>query len=63
MRFIKQKFGIEKCNYKPKIKMLKMMYKWTSDFENNREGFESMLQSYKHKLIRLSDSTNLDFVK
>lgn len=32
-RFIKQKLGIEKCNYKPTFEMLKMMYVWTRNFE------------------------------
>jgi hypothetical protein len=41
IRFLKQKLGIEKCPYKSDIVMLKMTYKWTRDFESNRESFEA----------------------
>ncbi|MBM7565008.1 hypothetical protein [Paenibacillus sacheonensis] len=55
-RYLKQKLGIEKCHYKPDLKMLRMMYRWTSDFERNREGFEGKLERYKEKLIRVKDT-------
>lgn len=60
-RFLKQNLGIEKCHYKPDILMLKMMYKWTKDFEQNRSGFEAKLKKYKEKVIRLRNNNNLDF--
>lgn len=59
VRFLKQKLGIEKCHYKPNIMMLKMMYKWTLDFESNRDRFEAKLQLYENKVIRLYDNKNL----
>lgn len=62
-RFLKQNLGIEKCNYKPDITMLKMMYKWTRDFEDNRVDFESRLQLHKEKVIRVYDSRDLSFAK
>ena len=52
-RFIKQKLGLEKCNYKPTIKMLKQMYKWTSDYEKERKERESQLKKYGNKLIEV----------
>lgn len=58
-RFLKQKIGIEKCHYKSDIMMLKMMYKWTRDFESNRKSFEAKLQLYKNKVIRLTDNRSL----
>lgn len=51
-RFIKQKLNIEKCNYKPTVEMLKLMYKWTDDFENQREEFEKILIKYNNKIIK-----------
>ncbi|MBE1445607.1 EutP/PduV family microcompartment system protein [Paenibacillus sp. OAS669] len=60
-RFLKQNLGIEKCNYKPDIEMLKMMYKWTRDFERSRDEFESRLRLYKEKVIRLNDNNDLNF--
>ncbi|ASS74213.1 hypothetical protein CIG75_03910 [Tumebacillus algifaecis] len=59
-RFLKQILGIEKCNYKPDIEMLKMMYKWTRDFERSRDDFESRLRLYKGKVIRLNDNNDLN---
>lgn len=53
IRFIKQQFNIEKCNYKSDIKMLKLMYKWTNDFEDNRSQFEKMLNKYSEKLVTI----------
>jgi adenylate kinase family enzyme len=62
-RFLKQNLGIEKCHYKSDIAMLKMMYKWTNDFEKNRANFEAKLILHKNKLIRLTDSKNLSFLR
>ncbi|QHW33792.1 hypothetical protein GZH47_25330 [Paenibacillus rhizovicinus] len=59
-RFVKQKVGIEKSHYKPDFKMLKMMYKWTRDFEQSRDSFENKLKIYNEKVIRLRDSNKLD---
>lgn len=53
-RFIKQKLGIEKCNYKPTINMLKMMFKWTKEFEENKSIFEEKIEKYKDNLIILN---------
>ncbi len=63
LRFLKQQVGIEKCDYKSDIEMLKNMYKWTRDFECKRDGFESLLQPYKSKVIRLYSNKKLDFIK
>ena len=49
-RYIKQKIGIEKSNYKTSLKMLKMMYKWSNEFEKNRDEFENKLNKYVDKL-------------
>lgn len=51
IRFIKQKAGLEKCNYKPTIALLKQMYKWTNDFEESRQVHENRLLVYRDKLI------------
>ncbi len=60
-RFLKQKLRIEKCHYSSDFMMLKMMYKWTRDFEQNRDSFEAKLKLYNDKLIRLRDNSNLNF--
>lgn len=50
-RFIKQKLGIEKCNYPVNFEMLKLMYKWTNDFEKNKCDFEEKLFKYRDKIV------------
>ncbi|MDV4150563.1 hypothetical protein R0131_06915 [Clostridium sp. AL.422] len=59
-RFIKQKLGIEKCNYNPTFKMLKNMFKWTKDFENKRSKYENMLLEYEDKLIRIKNGKEIE---
>ncbi len=49
-RFVKQVLGIEACHYKPTVKMLKAMYRWTRGFEEDRPQFETKLATYKDKL-------------
>ncbi|MEG1257312.1 hypothetical protein [Clostridium sp.] len=55
LRYIKQQLLIEKCHYKSNLKMLKKMYKWTREFENNRAKFEKMLHQYSNKLITVKN--------
>ena len=50
-RFIKQLFGTEQSNYEVNLKMLKMMYKWTDDFEKNKCDFEEKLFKYRDKIV------------
>ena len=59
LRFLKQKLKIEKCNYKPTIKMLKNMYKWTDDFEKGKELFEKEIFKYKNKLVILKNKKKI----
>jgi len=62
-RFIKQQLGMEKCHYKSDFKMLKLMFKWTARFEKDRKNFETMLQQYQTKLLKLANNTDLNFAK
>lgn len=57
-RFIKQKLKIEKCNYEPTLEMLKHMYKWTNDYERNRDEREHKINQYAHKLIIIRNSND-----
>ena len=54
-RFVRQLFGIEKCNYTVNLKMLKLMYKWTNEFERDKSFFEEKLFTYRDKVIVVSD--------
>jgi len=52
-RFIKQKLGIEKANYKANFYMLKNMFKWTKDFEYKKESImESLNKTNKLVIIK-----------
>ncbi|MBD3917280.1 hypothetical protein H8B09_00820 [Paenibacillus sp. PR3] len=55
-RYIKQQLGIEKCSYKSDWNMLRNMYRWTRDFEQSREEFDSRLRPYHSKIVRIKDS-------
>jgi adenylate kinase family enzyme len=55
-RFIKQQLHIEPCHYKSDFNVLRLMYKWTDDFENNRKQFEELLSTYKYKLTTIASS-------
>jgi len=59
-RFIKQRTGIEQCHYRADLHMLKKMYKWTSDFEDNRTSFEADLKKYEHKVMRLTSNQDIN---
>ena len=59
-RFMKQKLGVEKSNYKPTFQMLGLMFKWTRAFEKNRKSFEEMLLRYENKLIWVKAEKELD---
>lgn len=55
IRFIKQKIKVEKCNYKPTLQMLKMMFKWNKKFEEDKEKFIRLLDNYREKLEIVRD--------
>ena len=58
-RFVKQKLRLEKSNYNPSIEMFKLMFKWTNEFEKNKNEFELMLDRYTGKLIKLNNKTEI----
>ena len=49
-RFIKQKLKIEKCNYKPTLKMLFNMFKWNKKYEKEKKEFYKLLSKYEKKV-------------
>lgn len=63
IRFIKQKLGIEKSNYKPDLRMLKNMYKWTEDFEKNKKEFENTLLKSGKNIITLKNKKEIKSFK
>lgn len=57
-RFIKQKLGIEKVNYKVDIKLLKDMFKWTNEYEKNKEDIINKLNK-SNKLVILKNKKDI----
>ena len=62
-RYIKQKLRIEKCNYKPSLEMVKDMFKWTNDFEKDKDNFLKRIYKYEDKLIVLSSVNEINKYK
>jgi adenylate kinase family enzyme len=49
LRWIKQNLKLEKSGYTPSLKMLKAMFKWTSNYGIGTDGVKERLNPYKHK--------------
>ena len=49
--FIKQCLGLETCHYKLDVEMLRLMYKWTREFEASRPAFEARLKAYGGRVM------------
>ena len=60
LRYIRQKLHIEKCHYKSDANMLKLMFKWTKDFENSRADFEKLIHKYDKKLLLIKNVKTLN---
>ncbi|MFS0727672.1 hypothetical protein [Paenibacillus sp. 1P07SE] len=59
-RYLKQQLKIEKSNYQSDLKMLALMFKWTNDFERNRQEVERKMDNYKAKVIKITDQRSLE---
>lgn len=62
-RFIKQRLKLERCNYNPDIEMLKLMYKWTNEFEKNKSKFENKIEKYSDKLIKITNGKEIEKIE
>ncbi|MEH7884183.1 DNA topology modulation protein FlaR [Bacillus sp. JJ1609] len=60
-RFILQKLGIEKSNYKPTFAMFRKMFVWNRYFENkSKPEILKILSEYEEKVWILNDTRNLE---
>ena len=41
------------------MQMLKLMFKWTKEFERDRNRYETILNSYQDKLVIIKSSKEL----
>lgn len=59
-RFIRQKLGLEKANYKPTLKILMDLYKYNTVFEyHSKPEILKKLKSYDHKLIHFKSDIEI----
>lgn len=59
-RWIKQVLGIEKCIYKPDIKMLNSMFRWLNNYELGNDGTKSRIKRFEYKVIYLNSQNEID---
>ncbi|WML49214.1 AAA family ATPase [Neobacillus sp. PS3-34] len=60
-RFILQKIGVEKANYKPTIKMFRKMFEWNAYFENiSKSKILKVLMPFQDKLLLIKDRVELE---
>lgn len=50
LRWVKQNLRLEKCGYKPNLKMLRMMFKWTKSYETGTDTLKKRLAAYNQKV-------------
>lgn len=59
-RFIRQKIGAERANYHPTFNMLKKMFVWNKNYENqHRNEIITLLEPYDDKLIILKNNKEI----
>ena len=58
-RWIKQRFGIEKCIYNPRFETLKWMLKWAKDYDLGKDNLKERISVYQNKIIVLKNSRDI----
>jgi adenylate kinase family enzyme len=48
-RWIKQRLGLEKCIYRPDLRMLLCMLRWSRDYDTGKDNLKERLQVYQYK--------------
>ncbi|EMT53842.1 hypothetical protein I532_07500 [Brevibacillus borstelensis AK1] len=60
-RFVRQKLGLERANYKPTFRIFRNMFVWNAHFENeSKPEIEKMLGRYSEKLVVLKDNSEME---
>lgn len=59
-RWIMQNLGIEKCIYKPKLFVLKSMFRWLNNYESGKDGTKSRLKQFESKTIYLTNQNEIE---
>ena len=53
LRWIKQRLGLERCIYRPHVKMLRAMLRWLKRYETGSDGTRSRVARYPQKAVYL----------
>jgi adenylate kinase family enzyme len=59
-RWIKQRLGIEKCIYRPRIKMLLRMFEWSKDYDIGKDNLKERIAPYQSKIITLKNDKDIN---
>jgi adenylate kinase family enzyme len=63
-RYIRQKLNLEKCSYKPSLKMLRHMFRWSRNYQNGKDGVRERVLSYGQKVTILKSKKHVrEFIK
>lgn len=59
-RWIRQRLGLEKCGYKPRLLMLRAMFRWAREYETGRDGTRARAEKFSEKLIVLRNRREIE---
>lgn len=59
-RWIRQNLGIEKCIYRPKLAVLKSMFKWAKNYDMGTDGTKKRVAPFLHKTIVLHNNKEIN---
>ncbi len=59
-RWIKQRLGLEPCGYRPTLRMLGMMFRWTKQYNVGKSPSWERMAPYLHKMIVLHNQREVE---
>ncbi len=58
-RWLCQKLRLANASYRPTLRMLLLMYKWSNDFERTKSEILELLTIYKEKVVIMGNNTDM----
>lgn len=52
-RHIRQTLGLEACGYRPSLRMVRDMFRWTRNFDTGADGVKARIAPYREKTVAL----------
>lgn len=59
-RWIKQNLGIEKCIYRPRLDVLKSMFKWAKNYDTGADGTKARVMPFYKKTVVLHNNKEIE---